>query len=36
MELRPAVVQPETLTGAEAPKNVDRAKKILSGLTIQH
>src|SRR3989442_1623531 len=25
MELRLAVVQPETLTGAEAPKNVDRA-----------
>src|SRR5436190_21796165 len=25
MELRLAVVQPETLTGADAPKNVDRA-----------
>jgi hypothetical protein len=24
MELRLAVVQPETLTGADAPKNVDR------------
>lgn len=25
MELRLAVVQPEALTGADAPKNVDRA-----------
>ena len=32
MELRLAVVQPETLTGADAPKNVDRAVHVLRGV----
>ena len=29
MELRLAVVQPETLTGSDAPKNVDRAVALI-------